>query len=575
VKEVSSIPCVAYAAKSSPDEKDSTGTQLAEVRDAVRRATGREVIREFSEENVSGFKGERGAKLTAAIAAAEQAAATYGEAELWVWHSSRLARGDGTRGRRSLLKVYADLLYEGVRLRSVNDDEFVRNSMLVGIASEQNNKYSRDLSAWVTGGKDRQMREGRFLGGPAPDGLRRVVTLNEHGQTQTHYERDEARATIILRAFELSDEGKGDGVIGRILNAEGSRTQAGRTWTRRRVQDTLTNPVYAGRVVRHRGKPNVEVTTATNLPALIEGNRFDAIQRARGERDRAAEGRARARAAGKGGRPTGRYALSKLATCEACDSPMYCVTSPYKRKDGSQARHYVCREVRDGTGVCNAPPVPAETADAAIVPHLRGFFVDFEAWVEQVTSAETADRDALAAQLAGARATLGKLKRAETGAQDRYATALAEDDELKVNALEAALTRFAAERKQAGSLVDDLAATLEEASDTSAPTDRLLDFWNELSASIRGKLDSAQTLADVNERLREVLHSVRIETLPDGRVRLLAIFEDHDEWWTDEMDVSADAPPLYPNTLVAVGGDDRPRRPIPTRPTETGRNSQE
>ena len=55
MSESFSIPVVAYAAKSSPDDKDATATQLADVRAAVERAGGRQIVHEFSEENVSGF----------------------------------------------------------------------------------------------------------------------------------------------------------------------------------------------------------------------------------------------------------------------------------------------------------------------------------------------------------------------------------------------------------------------------------------------------------------------------------------------------------------------------------------
>jgi DNA invertase Pin-like site-specific DNA recombinase len=551
-------PCVAYAAKSSPDEKDSTADQLRIVREAVEREGGRTVIAEFSEENVSGYRGERGAQLEAAMAAARAAAVEHGESELWVRHSSRVARGDGKKGRRSLLKVYADLHYEDVQLRTVEDDTFVTQPTLIGIASEQNNKYSRDLSAWVTAGKDRQMKAGRRLGGPTPDGLRRVVTVDERQRPQTHYEADDGRVPIIHRMFELSESGMGDTRIAEMLNREGHRTQAGRTWTRRRVQDTLTNPVYAGRVVRYRGKPNEEVSDGTDFPALIECDRFDAIQALRRQRDRSAAGRARA----KGGRPTVRYALSRLATCGRCASSMYCVTSPYKRKDGTQARHYVCSQVHDKTGMCNAPKVAADTADAAIVPHLRGFFVDFDAWLATVTASEGADREAIAAHVAESRAKFSNLEQAETRAQDRYAAALADGEAAKIDAIEHALSRFSAEREQIAASIAELEASLSEAETASAPADRLLDFWNDLSNGIRGQLDAAQNVAEVNSALREVLFSVRLDTLDDGRVRIIAIFEDRDEW----DPIEGVGPPLYPNTFVADA--------IPTRPIETGPNSQ-
>lgn len=69
------------------------------------------------------------------MSAAIEAAAEHGEAELWVFHSSRLARGDGTKGKRSLNLIVAQLLYENVTVRSVRDPAFV-TPMLAGIGSE-------------------------------------------------------------------------------------------------------------------------------------------------------------------------------------------------------------------------------------------------------------------------------------------------------------------------------------------------------------------------------------------------------------------------------------------------------
>jgi hypothetical protein len=132
--------------------------------------------------------------------------------------------------------------------------------------------------------------------------------------------------------------------------------------------------------------------------------------------------------------------------------------------------------------------------------------------------------------------------------------------------VERALSRFTSDREQVTASIADLEATLAEADSAPAPTDRLLDFWNALSDGIRGGIDTAQSVAEVNERLRDVLDAVRIDTLDDGRIRLLATFADRDEWWDGDDSLSADAPPLYPNTVVA----DSP----PTLPTETEPNAQ-
>ncbi len=115
---------VIYGVKSGPDDKEAVADQHRIIREAINdddRDLGA-----YGEENASGFRQERGPQLEAAIRAAKQAAAEDGEAELWVWHSSRLARGDGTPGKRSITKLVSDLLYEGVTVRSALDDQMVK-----------------------------------------------------------------------------------------------------------------------------------------------------------------------------------------------------------------------------------------------------------------------------------------------------------------------------------------------------------------------------------------------------------------------------------------------------------------
>ena len=113
------IPAVIYGVKSSPDDKDSVADQQRIVREAIKAEGGREIVGEpFGEANESGYRKERGPQLEAAMQAATEAAAEHGKAELWVWHSSRLARGDGTKGKRSIAKVVNDLRYANVTVRS-------------------------------------------------------------------------------------------------------------------------------------------------------------------------------------------------------------------------------------------------------------------------------------------------------------------------------------------------------------------------------------------------------------------------------------------------------------------------
>ena len=101
---------------------------------------------------------------------AKRAAAEHGCAELWVFKSERLARGSGRKDEaRSVLEVYVEMRRHGVDLRSVEDDAYFTNPMLVGVADAMAHKYAADLSAHVRRGLAERKAAGKPVG-PVPSG---------------------------------------------------------------------------------------------------------------------------------------------------------------------------------------------------------------------------------------------------------------------------------------------------------------------------------------------------------------------------------------------------------------------
>lgn len=144
---------------------------VAKITADVHREKRRLTAPIYYEDARSSFKGDRGPELEATIRHVIELANEHGSALLWVWHSSRLARGSGRKGEaRSILEVLTYLLRHRVTVRSVEDNEFTTNEMLWGFAAKQANKYAADLSVWVREGKERQWERGEWLGGPIPDG---------------------------------------------------------------------------------------------------------------------------------------------------------------------------------------------------------------------------------------------------------------------------------------------------------------------------------------------------------------------------------------------------------------------
>jgi resolvase-like protein len=68
------IPCVSYAAKSTDDHHGSIAGQLAECRQAITRDELRELVGEYSDKAVSGYRRDRGPQLARALAHAERLA---------------------------------------------------------------------------------------------------------------------------------------------------------------------------------------------------------------------------------------------------------------------------------------------------------------------------------------------------------------------------------------------------------------------------------------------------------------------------------------------------------------------
>ena len=162
----------------------------------------------------------------------------------------------------------------------------------------------------------------------------------------------------------------------------------------------LTNPVYYGGLVWHRGAEDEAINWEATHPAPWTREDFDRRAAVRSERATGAAPRQR-------GRPHANHALAGLALCGKClsngrYSVMRPITSSYRRQDGSRGRTYVCGHVQDATGLCDAPRIDAELIDTHVVNELQRYLGDFEAWRDQLTSGYASERQRLERELATA-----------------------------------------------------------------------------------------------------------------------------------------------------------------------------
>ena len=477
------------------------------------------------------------------------------------------------REARALGEVFYDLRRHDVTLRSVEDDAYVTDEAFVGMASKMANKYSEDLGAHVRRGKRQQFERGHRLGGPVPDGYLLVDRI-EDGAVVRRYVFDPDRAQIVRTMAALALDGLGDPAIARRLNRDGHRTKRGKPWTRRRVQDTLTNPFYAGRVVIHRGTPEHQVR-AGGWPALIDPEDFDSLQAIRARRDRP-----RKNHAARTGRRTTRYALARLGRCDRCGERMYCVTSPYRRKDGTQQRSYICANVRNETGLCDQPKLDAAKIDAAVVAHLDRLFIDFDAWLEQLAQSTGDHRLSLEAELTAQLEALAKRERQEAAVQRRLAEVLESGDRNRP-AVESTLNMVLAEK----ATHEQRVAALRQALAAQRPgpsTDAMLDIYNAMARAVRGE-GKDESVGDLNDRLRAVFEEFRLDSVDAGVVGVLPIlrrdfidrYRESGRW-----SVMADYEDAIPTTNLpdasptVLGATEPPPVKPQTAPSQTGRNTQ-
>ena len=564
---IAPIAVTGYVAKSSPDERGSLEDQAARIRERVAELGGRTIVGEFAEQDVSAYHGNRGPQLEAAMACAIQ----HAPSELWVFHSSRLARGSGRKAEgRSLLRIYVDLLEQDVTIRSVENDGAFQHGAMVAIQGDTDHQFSAALSSHVKRGKRVAAEAGKWPGGVAPDGYRREEYIDDaDGRARHRMVIDDAREPVIRRIFQMALDGHSAHVISRQLNREGVKTRpssqypSGKLWTNQRVRRLLGNPAYAGRLEIKRGQPDAPPPSRGDWPAFVTEEEFDSLH---------VPGRRRHYGAGRP--PTrSKLALYKLACCAGCGGPMYARVSQFTRADGTRQRYYHCANRHKG--VCEAPRVDAALVDNAIVEHLDKLFVDIEAWQTELAAVIDDQHTTLERELKAVHAALAKLQSQEEKVRSVWTEALEADDP-RADAREDAYIALRAKRAVAEESVKATESRLSQVP-TEPPSDEMLDLYSELARVVRS--GGGDLAGDLNDRLRLVFSDFLIERTeagiliqpllredtverygnPSGWIRVTA--EDESVWWADPQ--NRDGALVLPGTGGSAG-DERARRPPAT-----------
>ena len=487
-------PAIIYAAKSTEDKHGSIPTQLGDCR-RTAEAEGQNVEAEYSDEAASGYSGNRGPELARALDHAERIGA-----ELWVQHSDRLARGDGDRAQH-LVELVLRSRKSGVRLRSVQDPQTFDTTGLVyaALMGDRNFEDSARKSAATRAGLQRRKDKGKPVG-PVPLGYTVESNVIEDKMT-TRRVIDPATVATVERIFTLVEAGATFGDVARTLNAEGITTRPrgnrpGGTWVARTVRKIVHNRAYCG----EKGYPEV-----------IDPERFDAIHANLARLDPV---RVAKRCGGRKSADES-YFLRGIARCGQCGASLY-------TRRQAVGRVYVCANRRQGTGLCNAPVIPAELIESHVLRHLDSFIGSVEGWIASRLADRDSERQTREAALDRSRAHLRTLD----GQRERHMAEyrkLVDQGATTASIALSEVERIDAERAEQERLIAEREAVVRE---WSGPPDvnAALDYYNRLVDQVHGRIEQAKGAEELNDALGTVVAGLWAEVEED-RDRLLVEFE--------------------------------------------------
>jgi hypothetical protein len=557
------IPVVLIGVESDAKGGQSPEHQLEELRNHPPVTEGgRFIVGEFKESGKTGYKGERGPEVQAGLDLAAEWAAKpdFDQAEVWFFKTDRAARGDGRKGRRSFLKLYADALYADVQVRAKEDDEYATRPMLVGIASEQNHAYSASLSTHVSRGKRQQRAERVRSGGKLPDGFlyasREPHPANDRRVICT-YKLDPDREPVYRAMVDMSREGKPEGAIADELNAKGHRTAAwiskkgkpmgGNPFNFRSVKHTLSNPFLYGAIAWNVGTPDEEIFWDDH-PGYGAREDFE-VYRARREKPVKRGGVA----SGKG-RPNTTHLLgSGFARCGRCGASISTVTTSYVRQDGTKKRTYKCLNCRYGNGQCDLPPLDAERIDRELVAHLSSVWVDFESFVEKVTAAQTGEAEKVESERDEVAAKAAKLQAADRKLREQYAELVGSGDEATAAVILTTLTENTARTEEAARRVQGLSDRLGEVVATT-PVDESLDALSALRDDLRDTLGKS-SIREVREGLERRFETFVLDVDGDGKETVTPILKRLPVYAAWGQPLEGEEVPTH--ALVSIGPDEK------------------
>ncbi|HEX8754112.1 MAG TPA: recombinase family protein [Solirubrobacterales bacterium] len=492
----SSAPAIIYAAKSSPDERGSIPDQIRRCQE-LADGEGYEVIAVYQEENVSAYNDDRGPELAAALEHAAQAGAA-----LIVWHSDRLARGDGEKNRH-LVEILLDAMRKGYRLRSVEDDRTFESVSSAAQMGDRNYEDSRRKGGAVREGLARRRAAGKRTGGSS---YALTWRRNERDERETIPDPDKAPVVDRINAEYLA--GRPILHIVKGLNADRIPTHRGSKWSTATITSILENPLYAG-LVRDGDR-------------LIEGQHEAIISRERYEEAlRLRKARAQTHRRGRG--PVGQHLFRQgFLRHGACGGGMSPRTN--RNKDRSLRETYRCNGHYTDPASCPLTSVEREPIDTAVYEFFERVAFDVEQTRAQMGAAVEQKIAEVSGLLASAQQQAVTARERLERVKDDYLAGelLAPEWRELRGELEPALQAADSECER---LADQL-AEVEAGPDLAGMESELVEQMARIRAALAGRVSDAAGVDAVRAALMSIFdHFVLHKGAPAGRVNLELIGE--------------------------------------------------
>jgi DNA invertase Pin-like site-specific DNA recombinase len=347
MQEQPKAPAVLYAAKSSPDERGSIPDQLKEAR-AKAQERGFEVVAEYSEEDVSAYKGDRGPELAKAMEHAQRTRAT-----LFVQHSDRLARGDAKQARH-LVEIALWAIKAEVEIHCVRDPSTFESLLAAVVMGDRNMEDSRRKADAVRDGLARRRKKGKFWG-VAPFGYKH----RRNNADERVLVKDPPRAEVVRRVYAEYLAGRSLTAIAQGLNADGILTMAKKKrWSPVMVRAMLRRPTYAGLL-----RDGEELIKATH-EAIIDRKTWEQTQ---------ALHRAKARTHKRGRPSSGRHLFRKgFLRCGICGSSMV----PITERRAQSNEYYRCQGRAEDASACSMRFASRARIDDAVYAYFEQLELD-------------------------------------------------------------------------------------------------------------------------------------------------------------------------------------------------------